>query len=223
MAPATVELVIFDCDGVLIDSERLAVKVDVAMLRELGWPLSEAEVIERFVGRSDRDTRAAIEAHLGRALPADWDAQINRLYREAFAAELEAVEGIADALDRISLPTCVASSGTHEHLRYTLGLTGLHERFAGRIFSAEDVRAGKPAPDLFLHAAERMGSSPARCVVVEDSRSGVQAARAAGMRVLAFAGGLTPAQRLAGPGTTVFGAMRELPGLLAQEIGRQVP
>jgi HAD superfamily hydrolase (TIGR01509 family) len=215
------ELVIFDCDGVLIDSERLAVRVDVKMLRELGWPLTEPEVIERFVGRSDRDTRAAIEAHLGRRLPEGWDEQMNRLYREAFAAELTPVAGIVEALDAISAPTCVASSGTHDHLRYTLGLTGLYERFAGRIFSAEDVREGKPAPDLFLFAAERMGVAPAACVVVEDSHSGVLAARAAGMEVLAFAGGLTPARLLTGPGTTVFEAMRELPGLLGQEIGRQ--
>jgi len=213
--PAPVDLVIFDCDGVLVDSERLAVRVDVAMLHELGWPLSEAEVIERFVGRSDRDTREAIEAHLGRVLPDGWDAQVNRLYREAFAAGLTPVAGVVDALERISLPTCVASSGTHEHLRYTLGLTGLYERFEGRIFSAEEVARGKPAPDLFLLAARRMGAAPDRCVVVEDSLSGVRAARAAGMRVLGFAGGLTRAEMLAGPATTVFDEMRELPGLIA--------
>jgi HAD superfamily hydrolase (TIGR01509 family) len=208
--------VIFDCDGVLIDSERLAIEVDVKMLHELGWPLSEAEVIERFVGRSDRETRAAIEAHLGRKLPAGWEARAKRLYWEVFAAGLAPVDGILDALDRIALPSCVASSGTHEHLHYTLGLTGLYDRFAGRIFSAEDVARGKPAPDLFLYAAQRMGASPAGCVVVEDSRAGVHAARAAGMRVLAFAGGLSPARLLDGPGTIVFEDMRELPGLLKE-------
>jgi HAD superfamily hydrolase (TIGR01509 family) len=216
MAPASVDLVIFDCDGVLVDSERLAIKVDVEMLHELGWPLSEAEVIERFVGRSDRDTQAAIEAHLDRRLPAGWAERVAQLYRQVFATELAPVPGVPEALDRISLPSCVASSATHEHLRYTLGLTGLYERFAGRIFSAADVAAGKPAPDLFLYAAEQMGAAPAGCVVVEDSRAGVQAARAAGMRVLAFAGGLTPAELLEGPDTTVFGDMRELPGLLDQ-------
>ena len=221
MTATAVELVIFDCDGVLIDSERLAVRVDVEMLHELGWPLTEAEVIERFVGRSDRDTRDAVEAHLGRPLPDGWSEQMERLYRKAFAADLVPVEGIVAALDAIALPTCIASSGTHDHLRYTLGLTGLYERFAGRIFSAEDVREGKPAPDLFLFAAERMGVAPEACVVVEDSRSGVTAARAAGMRVLAFAGGLTPAELLTGPGTTVFGEMRELPTLLDAEFGRQ--
>jgi HAD superfamily hydrolase (TIGR01509 family) len=215
-APGSVELVIFDCDGVLIDSERLAVKVDVLVLRELGWPLSEAEVIERFVGRSDRDTQAAIEAHLGRKLPAGWEERFQPLYEQAFAAELAPVQGVLEALDRVTLPSCVASSGTHEYLRHMLGLTGLYERFAGRIFSAEDVPRGKPAPDLFLHAADRMAAEPARCVVVEDSCSGVEAARAAGMRALAFAGGLTPGELLEGPDTIVFEDMRELPRLLDQ-------
>jgi HAD superfamily hydrolase (TIGR01509 family) len=208
--------VIFDCDGVLVDSERLAVEVDVQMLHELGWPLSEAEVIERFVGRSDRETWADIEAHLGRKLPAGWEARAEALYRQVFAAELAPVDGILEALDRITLPSCIASSGTHDHLRYTLGLTGLYERFAGRIFSAEDVARGKPAPDLFLHAAERIAATPAGCVVVEDSRAGVQAARAAGMRILAYAGGLSPAGLLGGPNTTVFEDMRELPRLLEE-------
>jgi HAD superfamily hydrolase (TIGR01509 family) len=213
---AAVELVIFDCDGVLIDSERIAIKVDVLALRELGWPLSDADVIARFLGRSDRETRAAIEAHLGRKLPEGWTEQIQQQYRQAFAADLTPVDGVLEALERITLPTCVASSGTHEHLRYTLSLTGLYERFAGRIFSADDVAAGKPAPDLFLHAASEMGTSPADCVVIEDSRPGVEAARAAGMRVLAFAGGLTPAELLAGPDTVVFDDMRDLPALLGQ-------
>lgn len=216
MAPARVELVIFDCDGVLIDSERLAVKVDVRLLHEVGWQLSEAEVIERFMGRSDREGRAMIEAYLGRELPADWGKRAETLYAQAFAAELAPVAGVLEALDRIALPTCVASSGTHEHLRHTLGLTGLYERFAGRIFSAEDVGVGRPAPDLFLHAAERMATDPPACVVVEDSRPGVEAARAAGMRALAFAGGLAPAEVLAGPDTIVFEDMRDLPALLDQ-------
>jgi HAD superfamily hydrolase (TIGR01509 family) len=212
--PARPELVIFDCDGVLIDSERLAVRVDVDVLRELGWPLSEAEIIERFVGRSNRDSQAAIEAHLGRKLPFDWETHVQPLYRQIFESELVPVEGVLDALAAITLPTCVASSGTHDYLRHTLALTGLYERFEGRIFSVEDVARGKPAPDLFLHAAEQMSAAPARCVVVEDSRPGVQAARAAGMFALGFAGGLTPAGLLEGPDTVVFEHMRELPGLL---------
>jgi HAD superfamily hydrolase (TIGR01509 family) len=209
------ELVIFDCDGVLVDSERIAVRIDAELLAELGWPLSEAEVIERFVGRSDRDAEAAIEAHLGRKLPAGWRKQFEPLYEQVFEAELAPVDGVVEALDRITLPTCVASSGTHDYLRYTLGLTGLYERFAGRIFSSDDVANGKPAPDLFLLAAERMAAEPAGCVVVEDSRHGLEAARAAGMRALAYAGGLWPAELLDGPDTIVFDDMRDLPSLLA--------
>jgi HAD superfamily hydrolase (TIGR01509 family) len=136
------------------------------------------------------------------------------LYRQAFESELAPVDGVIDALDRITIPTCIASSSSHQKLRYTLGLVGLHKRFEGRIFGAIDVANGKPAPDLFLHAAEQMGVEPARCMVVEDSRYGVQAARRAGMRVLAFAGGLTRAELLEGPSTIVFYDMRELPKLL---------
>ena len=210
-----IELAIFDCDGVLVDSERLAVRVDVQVLARLGWVLTEQEVIERFVGRSDVSITAEIEAHLGRPLADDWEREFQSLYRDLFAAELTPVDGIVEALDQITLPTCVASSGTHDRIRYTLGLTRLYDRFAGRIFSATEVKHGKPAPDLFLYAAERMGVDPVSCAVVEDSRYGVAAARAAGMRAFAFAGGLTAAEHLRGPGTIVFNDMRQLPKLLA--------
>jgi len=209
-----VRLVIFDCDGVLVDSERFGVRIDVQVLAELGWAMSEAEVVERFMGRTDAYMVSQIEAHLGRALPADWEAPFQHLYRQAFDAALTPVPGVVDALDRITIATCVASSGTHERMRYTLGLTGLYERFAGRIFSASEVAHGKPAPDLFLHAARRMAVVPLDCVVVEDSRFGVEAARAAGMRALGYAGGLTPRHWLEGPGTVVFDDMRDLPRLI---------
>ena len=209
------ELVIFDCDGVLIDSERIAVKVDVEILREVGWQLTEAEIIERFMGRSDAYMRGEIEAAIGRPLCEDWAAALRPRFRAAMEAELEPVEGIVDALDRITLPTCVASSSTHDHLQFALGLTGLLDRFDGRIFSATDVEHGKPAPDLFLHAAATLGVPPDRCAVVEDSRYGIEAARAAGMRAFGYAGGLTPRDRLAGPATTVFDHMHELPDLIA--------
>ena len=209
----TVELVIFDCDGVLVDSERLAVRVESRLITELGWPLSEQDVLERFVGRSDAFMRGEIEAALGRTVP-EWD----DLYREhlhaAFHAELTPVEGVTEAIAALTVATCVASSGTHDKMALTLGLTGLHGRFAGRIFSTTEVAKGKPAPDLFLHAAGQMSTEPAACVVVEDSRSGVEAARAAGMRVLGYAGGVTPADWLAGPDTTVFTAMADLPRLV---------
>jgi HAD superfamily hydrolase (TIGR01509 family) len=210
------DLVIFDCDGVLVDSERIAVRIDAIMLSHLGWELGELEIVERFVGRSDVHMVAEIEAHLGRPLEPGWDTEFDSLYREALAAELEPVDGIVEALDAIDTPNCVASSGTHDKLRFTLGLTGLFERFEGRIFSATEVEHGKPAPDLFLHAAATLGFEPSRCAVVEDSRYGVEAARAAGMHPFGYAGGLTPAEWLAGDGTVVFEDMRDLPGLLGE-------
>jgi HAD superfamily hydrolase (TIGR01509 family) len=213
----TWDLVIFDCDGVLVDSERIGVQIDVRVLGELGWPLTEAEVIERFVGRSEAYMVSEIEAQLGRRLPATWQEQFRAQYREALDATLAPFDGVVAALDAIAAPTCVASSGTHDRLRHTLGLTGLLERFDGRIFSSEDVANGKPAPDLFLHAAASLGADPARCAVVEDSRYGVEAARAAGMLVFGYAGGLTPAEVLRGPDTVVFTDMRQLPSLLSGE------
>jgi HAD superfamily hydrolase (TIGR01509 family) len=214
--PDRPDLVIFDCDGVLVDTERIAVRIDVQVLASLGWELTEEEVVERFVGRSDAAVTAEIEAHLGHKLPGGWDEGFTDLYRKAFAAELKPVDGIVEALDQITALTCVASSGSHDKMRFTLGLTGLYERFEGRIFSVSEVANGKPAPDLFLHAAERLGVEPGGCAVVEDSRFGVEAARAAGMRALGYAGGLTPAAWLDGPGTVVFDDMRRLPALLGE-------
>jgi HAD superfamily hydrolase (TIGR01509 family) len=210
------DLVIFDCDGVLVDSEPIAVRIDLEAVAELGLRLSEAEVIERFVGRSKQDIRADIEAQLGRPVPPGWFERADARLRRAWVAELQPVDGVEEALDLIDTPACVASSSEPGQLRFKLELTGLYERFAGRIFSASEVPNGKPAPDLFLHAAARMGAEPERCVVIEDSRHGVEAARAAGMRVLAYAGGgLTPTSAFAGPRTTVFEDMRSLPELLS--------
>lgn len=210
-----IELVIFDCDGVLVDSEVIALRVLVRLGEEYGWPLTEAEAIERFVGRSETACNALVAERLGAEVAAVWGKRFVELHAEAVDAGLTPVDGLPEALAAITLPTCVASSGTHEKMRHTLGRTGLHDRFAGRIFSATEVGRGKPAPDLFLHAARSMGVDPAACVVVEDSRPGVEAARAAGMRALGYAGGVTAAERLAGPGTVVFDDMRELPGLIA--------
>ncbi|KUJ41304.1 haloacid dehalogenase [Streptomyces albus subsp. albus] len=211
-----VELVIFDCDGVLVDSEPIAVRVHVALGAQLGWPLTEDEVISRFVGRSSVSIGGQLTERLGADTAALWDKRFRQLHQEAVDEGLSPVDGIVEALDAITLPTCVASSGSHEKMRHTLGRTGLYERFAGRIHSATEVSRGKPAPDLFLHAARQHGVDPAACAVVEDSQYGVQAARAAGMRAFGYAGGLTPAEWLAGPGTVVFGDMRGLPRLLAE-------
>ena len=209
-----IELVIFDCDGVLVDSERIAVRVESQLLTSLGWPLSQADVLERFVGRTDAEMLAEIERQLGRAVP-EWPSLYEEHVYRALATELQPVSGIEAALDALTCLTCVASNGTHARMQITLGVTGLHARFAGRIFSATEVANGKPAPDLFLHAAAQMGVAPEHTLVVEDSRSGVAAARAAGMPVLGYAGGITPADWLVGPSTTVFHDMAELPGLVA--------
>ncbi len=212
------ELVILDCDGVLVDSEPISMRVDTEVLAELGWRLTNEEVVERFMGRTHEFMVAQIKAQLGRPLDADWEDGFQQRYRDAFALHLKPVDGVVEALDALDASdamTCVASSGGHEKMRFTLGLTGLWDRFEGRIFSATEVAHGKPAPDLFLHAADRMGVDPAACAVVEDSRYGVQAARAAGMRVFAYCAGLTHPDRLVGPDTVVFDDMRELPRLLS--------
>lgn len=211
------DLVIFDCDGVLVDSEPLSIRVDAIYLDRLGWPMAESEIIERFVGRSDADMRSVIEEHLGGPVPADIDAEFEAIYRETFERELRPVEGISEVLDTLAASgtaVCVASSGGHEKIRRSLELTRLGGYFGDRIFSATDVGRGKPAPDLFLHAAETLGVAPADCAVVEDSVYGVEAALAAGMAAFAYAGGVTGADRLRLPGATVFEAMRQLPELL---------
>ena len=211
------DLIIFDCDGVLVDSERLSIRVDALFLDRLGWPMAESEIVERFVGRSDADIRAEIEERIGSPIPTGIDREFDRLYRETFEAELRPVDGIVEALDAIAVlgtQICVASSGDHDKIRRSLELTSLTPYFDDRIFSAADVAQGKPAPDLFLHAAERMRAAPTRSAVVEDSAFGVDAAIAAGMQAFAYAGGVTAADRLTRPRVVVFEDMRQLPALL---------
>lgn len=217
---AKFDLVIFDCDGVLVDSERLIVKVEAQICRERGWDLTEDDVIREFVGLSDAAMRARLSELVGEELAEGWDAEYADRYRTALACDLEAVSGVADAIDAIEaagLATCVASSGSHEKMALTLGKTGLFDRFSGRIFSATDpeVADGKPAPDLFLHAASRLGVDPGRCAVVEDSPFGLAAALAAGMTPFGFAGSVIPVERLALDGVTVFKSMTDLPSLVA--------
>jgi HAD superfamily hydrolase (TIGR01509 family) len=211
--------VVLDCDGVLVDSEPLSIEVDRELLAQIGWELSTQELVERFVGRSHEHFLHEVARHLGHQPPPGWDEQFTPRYRAAYLRALRPVDGIVEALDRITAPTCVASSGTHEKIAFTLGVTGLLDRFEGRIFSATEVEHGKPAPDLFLHAAATMGWAPERCVVVEDSAYGVQAALSAGMRAIAYAGGVTPADRLARPGVTVIDDMRDLPEAIAAPEG----
>ncbi len=213
-----VELVIFDCDGVLVDTERLSVRIDGRVLADLGLPMTEQEVIDRFVGRTEAFWREEIQRLLGRPLDAGEFEAYEPWYRQAFEAELTAIDGIAetiDALDARGVATCVASSGTHQRMEFTLGHTGLYERFAGRIFSATEVAEGKPSPLLFLHAAEAMGVAPDRCLVIEDSRYGVLAARSAAMRVIGYSGSVVSADALHAAGAhVVIDDMRKIPELL---------
>ena len=185
-------LVIFDCDGVLIDSETLSGRSDADSLTAAGFPTTADFIHERFTGMTDRETWAAIEAHHGRALPEGFYEGVIASRNALFARELKAIAGITEALQalaEVGVPFCVASSSHHDRLRRTLGLTGLLPRVEGRIFSAQDVTRGKPAPDIFLHAANTMGMSPADCLVIEDSVHGVMAGAAAGMTVWGFLGG----------------------------------
>jgi len=206
------DLVIFDCDGVLVDSERLAVRTEAEILSGLGWALTESDIVERFVGRSAAYMQQEVERHIGRSV--DWEAEFEPRYRDAYERELLPVPGVVEALDQIAVPTCVASSGSHKKMQFTLGITGLADRFRDRIFSADDVAHGKPDPDIFLHAARQMGVSPARCAVVEDSISGVIAGLAADMAVFAFAGGVTTSSQLSIGNAVVFSDMRDLPALI---------
>lgn len=214
-----IELVIFDCDGVLVDSERLIVKVEAQICRERGWELTEDDIIREFVGLSDEAMRSRLSEIVGEELGSDWDAKYTDRYRQALARDLQAVPGVKraiDAIEQAGIRTCVASSGSHQKMALTLAKTDLLDRFTGRIYSATDpdVSAGKPAPDLFLHAADRMGVPPTRCAVIEDSPYGIAAAVAADMTPYGFSGSVIPADRLAADGVTVFESMADLPALI---------
>lgn len=208
------KLIIFDCDGVLVDSERIANQVLVEMLNELGLPLTLEDMFEQFVGHSMSQCLDKITSMLGRRLPAEFLPHYRARAKDALESGLLPVPGIEDALDRLTLPTCVASSGDHEKMRTTLGVTGLLRRFEGRIFSVTEVANPKPAPDVFLHAARRLNVLPADCLVVEDTPTGVASAVAAGMTVFGYCG-LTPAHRLRAAGAhQVFDNMGVLPGMV---------
>jgi len=206
------ELVIFDCDGVLVDSERLCVRTEALILADLGWQLSESEIISRFSGRSPADMHREVEAHIGSEV--DWDEVFEVRYKEVFDKELVAVPGIVKALDAIQILTCVASSSTHAGIQYRLAKTGLLTKFEDRIFSAEDVARGKPAPDVFLYAAQAMGVDPRVCAVVEDSVFGVVAGIEAKMTVFGYSGSVTSSEMLTLAGAIAFDEMGELPDLL---------
>jgi HAD superfamily hydrolase (TIGR01509 family) len=183
------DFVIFDCDGVLIDSELLSVRADAACFAEAGFPVTAEEIRERYVGIAQAAMEADIAARHGQALPADFAERHRRRLREIFEAELVAIAGVETVLDSLCCPVCVASSSSPERLQHALSLVGLYDRFAPNVFSAAMVARGKPAPDLFLYAATQFGMAPQRCLVVEDSLVGIEAACAAGMTAIGFCGG----------------------------------
>jgi HAD superfamily hydrolase (TIGR01509 family) len=210
------DLVIFDNDGVLVDSEPISNKLLAAYLTELGHPTSYEDSLRDYMGAAMHRVHDLVLERTGRRLPEDFDDVFHRRVFAAFERELEPVAGAVEVLEKLAadgVAYCVASSGSHERIRVGHRKTGLDRWFDDeRIFSSQDVGRGKPAPDLFLHAAERMGVRPERCAVVEDSPLGVRAAVAAGMDVYGFTA-MTPAERLS-EATRLFGEMPGLPALL---------
>lgn len=183
------DLVIFDCDGVLVDSEPLSNQVMAEHITRLGWSMGGAESMQRFKGSTMSNVHRAIEDYLGTCVDRAWLDAFREELMDRMRTELCAIPGIKVLISRIEsagFKTCVASQGPHEKMAVSLGATGLFETFKGRIFSAVDVANPKPAPDLFLHAAAQMDAAPSRCVVIEDSATGVQGALAAGMRVIGY-------------------------------------
>ncbi|MET7704175.1 HAD family hydrolase [Streptomyces sp. NPDC005485] len=210
------DLVIFDNDGVLVDSEPISNRLLAVYLSELGHPTSYEDSIRDYMGSAMHRIHELVLERTGQRLPDDFDDTFHSRVFAAFERELQPVAGITGVLEKLAadeVPYCVASSGSHERIRVGHRTTGLDQWFEEtRIFSSQDVGRGKPAPDLFLYAAERMGVAPERCVVVEDSPLGVQAAVAAGMDVYGFTA-MTPPTRLA-QATQLFSDMGELADLL---------
>lgn len=211
-------LVIFDCDGVLIDSERIVNQVFSECLSELGLNLTLDETIQTFKGHTTANCIAMASDLLGK--PIDSKSLIDRfnvLSEGRLETAITAIPGIIEVVTHLPYAKCVASNSGHRHIKMGLEKTGLMAHFTPHIFSAADVARPKPAPDLFLHAANTMGFAPKECVVVEDSPAGVTAAVTAGMKVFGFSD-LTPATVLQQAGAQTFGSMAELPGLLDRVV-----
>jgi HAD superfamily hydrolase (TIGR01509 family) len=221
-----VTLLIFDCDGVLVDSEPIANEILAETLTALGRPMTAAESMRTQIGKSLADILGETRAIVGRDLPHDTGARMNERLFARFRSDLKAMKGLTDALALLPQPRCVASSSLPARIELALEVAGLDPLFARR-FSASEVARGKPAPDLFLHAAREMGRAPHECVVIEDSVAGAQAARAADMRCIGFVGGghadETLASRLRDAGAmTVIAHMRDLPAAVAAMSGSNI-
>ncbi|TPL89584.1 HAD-IA family hydrolase [Mesorhizobium sp. B2-3-14] len=217
----TPELVIFDCDGVLVDSEALSVSALLGMIELAGGSLGEDAAYEHFLGKSMKSVREILSRDFGLEITDQHLTAMRVDLMRKFREELMPIPGVKEMLPKLGLPYCVASSGTLERIRYALDITGLLTLMEPHLFSAAMVAKGKPAPDLFLHAAATMRAHPRRCLVIEDSPAGVAAARAAGMRVLAFTGGAHAGNpglkaRLASTEPDfIFADMLQLPDLIA--------
>jgi phosphoglycolate phosphatase len=210
------DLIIFDCDGVLVDSEPISDRLFSRMLHEEGYAIPKSEFGKLFMGFSMKSCVQKVEAYTGKKIPGDFLDRYNEKLFAEFKTSLQPIPGIKEVLDRIPYMKCVASSGEHEKMKISLGVTGLLTGFEGRIFSTTEVERGKPFPDLFLHAAKRCSASPERCVVIEDSIPGMKAGLAAGMTVLAYIGShnQTNLDEIMKIGVTTFYFMNELPTLL---------
>ena len=222
------DLIIFDCDGVLVDSEVISCRVHADVLTRHGYPISAKQVHQRFLGRTAREATLEVERELGRPLADTYESERRTTLLAALADTVEAIPYLDAALDAIDARICVASSAAHEKIFTTLSRTGLYDRFAPNIFSGTQVSHGKPAPDLFLFAARQMAALPGRCLVIEDSVPGVAGAQAAGMTVFGFHGGSHcrpndgEALRAAGAAVT-FDDMRQLPGLIGRFAAIRAP
>lgn len=218
-----IDLVIFDCDGVLIDSERITNRVFAEMLGELGVRVSEAYMAEEFFGRSAAESVRRAAQLLDRPLPADFEERYGERSRAVLAKEVELMPGVAQMLDMLERPAAIASNGLRVKMDITLKATGLLPRFDGRWFCLDDVAHGKPAPDIYLLAARRFDARPAHCVVVEDSPTGVAAGVAAGMTVFGYAAHTPPERLLHAGAHQVFGDMAHLSALLDAHQRGAVP
>lgn len=220
MTAAPVELIIFDCDGVLVDSEPLSMRILLQTIAEAGGKITAAEGYESFLGKSMASVCDLLRRDYGIDMDAAALERMRRRLYQAFRQELRPIRDIAETLGALEHPVCVASSSQPERIGLSLEVTGLTGFFDSHVFSAAMVERGKPAPDLFLHAARQMGVDPADCIVVEDSPAGIEAALAAGMGAFGFAGGSHAQsqehrqQLLALGPRRVFDNMLELPDLV---------
>lgn len=207
------KLIIFDCDGVLVDSEPLSNRTIAGQMRDLGIPMTEEQAISLFAGGSLKNVANYVKEITGKEAPEDFLAVYRERSYALFRKELQPVPGIKDILERLQNKKCVASNGPIPKMELNLNITGLMPFFAGNMFSAYEVGHWKPDPRLFLHAAEVMGFHPKDCIVIEDSDHGIHAARTAGMEVYGFAG-RTPREKLSAAGAKTFEQMADLMHIL---------